>query len=123
MHNQIELSQVQIAESGKAIQQTETTQKLTILAFVFIPASTLCSFFGMNVQELDNHPRTWVFLTTVILAVALVLMIATADGQLVFLMRLLAAMPVLHRGGKPDISQTRWWRAVFFFEQCTLHLL
>ena len=115
MHNQIELSQVQIAESRKAIQQAETMRKLTILAFVFIPASTICSFFGMNVKELDNYPRIWVFVTTLSLVIALVLMIATADGLLNLLMRIFAAMPVRPRGGEPDISQTRRWTAVFFF--------
>lgn len=115
MHNQIELSQMQIAECRKAIQQTETTRKLTIPAFVFILASTLCSFFGMNVQELDNHPRIWVLFTTLILVVALILTIAAADGQPNFLMGIFAAMPVLPRGGEPDVSQTRRSTAAFFF--------
>lgn len=116
MHNQIALSQVQIAESRKAIQQTETMRKLTILAFVFIPTSTICSFFGMNVKEMDQHPRIWVFFATLILVIALVLMIATADGLLNFLMRIFAAMPVRPRIGEPDVSQTRWWTAMLLYK-------
>jgi CorA-like Mg2+ transporter protein len=113
MHNQIELSQVQIAESRKAIQQTETVRKLTILAFVFIPTSIICSFFGMNIKELDNHPRIWVFFTALILVITLVLIIAAADSLLTFLMRIFAAIPVIPRYGcgEPQMSQTRQWIA------------
>jgi CorA-like Mg2+ transporter protein len=116
MHNQIELSKVQIAESRKAIQQTATMRKLTILAFVFIPTSTICGFFGMNVKEFDDHPRLWVFFITLILVVTLVLIIATADGLLDLLMRTFAAMPVLPRGGEPDISHTRRGTAIVLFK-------
>lgn len=72
-------------------------------------------------SKMDNHSRIWVLFTTLILVTALVLMIV--DGQLNVLMRIFAAMPGLPRGREPDISQTRWWTAVFFFEQYTLHLL
>jgi hypothetical protein len=107
VHNQIELSQVQIAESRKAIEQTETVRKLTILAFVFIPASTICSFFGMNIQELDHHPQMWVFCLTLVLVVAVVIAIATADDILNLLMRIFAAMPAAIRYRYGEMSWLR----------------
>ncbi len=115
MQNQIELSQVQIAESRKAIEQTETVRKLTILAFVFIPTSTICSFFGMNIRELDNHPRIWIFFATLTVVIGFVLVIAAADGVLDFIMRVFAALPALRRGGEPHISRTRHWIALILY--------
>jgi Mg2+ and Co2+ transporter CorA len=115
MHNQIELSQVQIAESRKAIQQTETMRKLTILAFVFIPSGTICSFFGMNIRELDRHPPMWIFFTTLVLVVSIVIMIATADHLLNFLMRIFAALPALPLGGESNISRSKRWAAIILF--------
>jgi CorA-like Mg2+ transporter protein len=116
MHNQIKLSEVQIAESRKAIQQTETMRKLTILAFIFIPTSTICSFFGMNIKELDNHPQLWVFFVTLIIVVSVILAVATADDMLTLMMRLIAAVPALPRGGEPDISFAKRWTAIITFE-------
>jgi CorA-like Mg2+ transporter protein len=116
VHNQIELSQLQIAESRKAIQQTETVRKLTMLAFVFIPTSTICSFFGMNIKELDEHPRIWIFFVTLIAVVTIVLIIAAADGLLTFLMRVFAAMPAVPRGGEPRISQIKGLVALFLLK-------
>ncbi|KAF7502275.1 hypothetical protein GJ744_006176 [Endocarpon pusillum] len=96
-------------------------RKLTILTFVFITRSR---YAASLVSVLKNWIITllWVYLTTLILVVALVLMIATADGQLTFLMRIFAAMPVLLRGGEPDISQNRRWTAVFFFRAVSFDL-
>ena len=115
MHNQIELSQIQIAESRKAIQQTETVRKLTILAFVFIPTSTICSFFGMNIKELDNHPRLWIFFISVIIVITLVLIIAAGDGLLNFLMGIFAAFPSVPRSGDSPISQRRRWTGTVLY--------
>ncbi|KAL8724897.1 MAG: hypothetical protein Q9181_006632 [Wetmoreana brouardii] len=58
---QIDLTLMQIEESRKAMQQTEVVKRLTALAFIFIPISTVCSAFGMNVQELSgNLPPVWI---------------------------------------------------------------
>lgn len=35
--------------------------RLTILAFLYIPLSCVCSAFGMNIREMDPHPSIWVF--------------------------------------------------------------
>ncbi|KAL8824739.1 MAG: hypothetical protein Q9170_008058 [Blastenia crenularia] len=68
---QIDLVNTQIEESRKAMQQAETVKRLTALAFVFIPISTVCSAFGMNIREFShNLPSAWVF-ATVALAVAI----------------------------------------------------
>lgn len=51
-----------ISESLKAGQQASRTQNLTILAFVFIPVSTVSSIYGMNTVEIaQNNPRMWQF--------------------------------------------------------------
>ena len=76
---QIDLVNTQIEESRKAIQQAEVVKRLTALAFVFIPISTVCSAFGMNIQELShNLPSAWVF-ATVALAVAISTVICSTE--------------------------------------------
>ena len=51
-----------ISESLKAGKQAARTQNLTILAFVFIPVSTVSSIYGMNTVEIaQNNPRMWQF--------------------------------------------------------------
>jgi CorA-like Mg2+ transporter protein len=104
VQNQIALSEIQIQESRKAIEQTETVRKLTMLAFIFIPTSTICSFFGMNVKEMDNHPRIWIFFASLLVVLAITVTIATAEPLLKLLMRLFAAMPVLRLIGEDHQS-------------------
>ncbi|KAL8774201.1 MAG: hypothetical protein Q9194_004096 [Teloschistes cf. exilis] len=59
---QIDLAMTQVEESRKAMQETEVVKRLTALAFIFIPVSTVCSAFGMNVQELSGDlPPIWLF--------------------------------------------------------------
>ena len=50
---QRELTLVQLEESRRAIEQNQMVRKLTILAFLYLPISTVSSVFGMNVQELQ----------------------------------------------------------------------
>ena len=51
-----------IQESWKASAQATRTQNLTILAFIFIPISTVSSIYGMNTSEIQKHnPPTWSF--------------------------------------------------------------
>ncbi|KAI4283839.1 MAG: hypothetical protein L6R38_001886 [Xanthoria sp. 2 TBL-2021] len=67
---QMDLTSLQIEEARKAIQQGAVVKRLTALAFVFIPISTVCSAFGMNVREFGHDlPSVWVF-AVVALAVA-----------------------------------------------------
>ncbi|MCJ1433451.1 hypothetical protein MMC27_002813 [Xylographa pallens] len=64
-----------IQESLKASKQAVRTQNLTILAFVFIPVSTVSSIYGMNTVEIaQNNPRTWQFgLTAAVTTTAAIL--------------------------------------------------
>ncbi|KAL8912617.1 MAG: hypothetical protein Q9171_002419 [Xanthocarpia ochracea] len=58
----MELTTLQIEESRKAIRQGAVIKRLTALAFVFIPISTVCSAFGMNLREFGKVlPPAWVF--------------------------------------------------------------
>lgn len=102
MHNQITLSEIQIQGSRKAIEQTENVRKLTMLAFIFIPTSTICSFFGMNIKEPDNHPKVWIFLVTLIVALATILTIAAGRHLMIVATRFFAALPVLRKVGGPE---------------------
>ena len=62
--------------STKAVQQSETIGRLSILAFVFIPLSFITSFFGMNLVEFGTGSiRIWVFIVS---AAVLVLTVFTA---------------------------------------------
>lgn len=58
---QIDLTNVQIAESRQAMDQASTVAKLTILAFIFIPISAVTGVFGMNVKEITDGTRLWMF--------------------------------------------------------------
>lgn len=51
-----------IAESRRNIELAERVARLTRLAFVFIPPSFICTFFGMNVLQLGTEgPDIWVW--------------------------------------------------------------
>lgn len=66
------MAAMSIAESKNAIQQGHEVQKLTELAFVFIPMSFAASYFGMEVQVsfaqciaprmMVNHANAWIVL-------------------------------------------------------------
>lgn len=58
---QTQLTMLQIEESRRAIQQAETVRRLTILAFIFIPLSSVTGAFGMNLRELGPDTPAWVF--------------------------------------------------------------
>jgi Mg2+ and Co2+ transporter CorA len=42
---------IQLKESKKVIEKAESSHKLTLLAFLFLPVSLSTSFFGMNFRE------------------------------------------------------------------------
>lgn len=73
---QIELTNLQVQESRQAMEQADTVAKLTILAFVFIPISTVAGIFGMNVVEITGGTRIWVFGVTAGAVVAGTLLLA-----------------------------------------------
>ncbi|OBT91040.1 hypothetical protein VE02_00130 [Pseudogymnoascus sp. 03VT05] len=58
---QMDFMVLQLEENRHAIQQAVSVCSLTRLAFFFVPLSTICSAFGMNLREMDNHPSIWWF--------------------------------------------------------------
>jgi hypothetical protein len=79
---QITLAKTQLEESRKAIKQADTVARLTILAFIFIPISAVCGFFGMNIIEVagDGGFSFWIFGTTLGTVLAMTLLLAFADS-------------------------------------------
>ena len=55
------VSSMQLIESQKGIIQAGQVQRLTQLAFLFIPISLLAAVFGMNVAEYKIPSKIWVF--------------------------------------------------------------
>lgn len=65
-----------ILESRRTYTQAESMTRFTRLAFVFIPASFMTSFFGMNVYELgSNHIKMWIFFAVAIPVVMIFLLV------------------------------------------------
>jgi Mg2+ and Co2+ transporter CorA len=60
------LSTMSILKSQKSIEQSEQVNKLTRLAFVYIPLSYISSVFGMNVKEIQSSSPIWVFFVAAI---------------------------------------------------------
>ncbi|KAF2673380.1 hypothetical protein BT63DRAFT_154624 [Microthyrium microscopicum] len=50
-----------LKEMQKAALQAESTTRLTVLAFLFLPLSFSTSFFGMNFRELGTRLSIWVW--------------------------------------------------------------
>ncbi|KIW74481.1 hypothetical protein Z517_12421 [Fonsecaea pedrosoi CBS 271.37] len=61
----IMMNKASIKEAQKAIVQAERITKLTKLAFVFVPLSFTCSFFGMNFSQFseDSDLSLWIWAT------------------------------------------------------------
>ncbi|MCJ1444321.1 MAG: hypothetical protein MMC23_004823 [Stictis urceolatum] len=57
---QRKLTHTQLDESRRSIEQNATMKKLTILAFVFVPISTVGTLFGMNIRGFDDV-APWIF--------------------------------------------------------------
>lgn len=67
------------AESRRAIAQAEGVEKLTRLAFVFVPMGFSCAFFGMNFREIGQGELSlwvWFAVTVPIFVLSLVLMVS-----------------------------------------------
>ncbi|KAF2117000.1 hypothetical protein BDV96DRAFT_17233 [Lophiotrema nucula] len=59
---QIVMNNAMVKESREAIRQAEGVAKLTRLAFIFIPLSFTCSFFGMNFAQFGTgNLAIWVW--------------------------------------------------------------
>lgn len=55
------VSNAQLTEAKKGIDQARQVQSLTKLAFIFVPAGFVSSMFGMNVAEFGGGPSIWIF--------------------------------------------------------------
>ncbi|KAF8855498.1 hypothetical protein BDZ45DRAFT_746394 [Acephala macrosclerotiorum] len=53
-HLQITQNMDAITETRRGLKQNETLKQLTIVAFIFIPLNFSCSFFSMNVKQLNE---------------------------------------------------------------------
>ena len=76
---QIELTNIQIAESRYALDRNESVRRITLLAFIFIPISAVTGFFGMNVAELADT-AIWKFGATMGAILGATLILAYADS-------------------------------------------
>ena len=66
-------SQIGVKASERSIMQAKSVNRLTKLAFVFIPLNFASSIFGMNFKELGTGPLSiWIFGVTASLLVVLV---------------------------------------------------
>ena len=69
--SQILMSSISVLDAETSIQQAHTAQKLTQLAFIYVPLSFVTSIFGMNVKEINGSP-TPVWVCVVVLAITVV---------------------------------------------------
>ncbi|KAG8156748.1 hypothetical protein KVR01_013353 [Diaporthe batatas] len=53
---QLLMSSINVLDSATSIQQAQSSQKLTQLAFIFIPLNLVTSIFGMNIMEINGSP-------------------------------------------------------------------
>ncbi|KAI8258386.1 hypothetical protein K4K58_003341 [Colletotrichum sp. SAR11_239] len=61
-----------IIESLKSIAQAQRMAKLTLLAFFFVPTTFVCSFYSMNVTELQDLPLwSWFVVSMLTLAASI----------------------------------------------------
>jgi len=56
---QLNVGNLSLEESRKSIQQTNSVGRISFLAFIFFPISIVCSFFGMNIRELNGTGVSW----------------------------------------------------------------
>lgn len=68
---QLLMSSINVLDSATSIQQAQSSQKLTQLAFIFIPLNLVTSIFGMNITEINDSPvPAWVCVVVLFVAVA-----------------------------------------------------
>jgi len=56
---QLNVGNLSLLESRKSIKQADSVGRISWLAFIFSPISIACSFFGMNIQELNGSGVSW----------------------------------------------------------------
>ena len=64
------VSNLSLEDSGRSLEQSITTKRLTQLAYVFLPLSFSTSVFGMNISELQHTPMRTFVVTTILLLFA-----------------------------------------------------
>ncbi|KAL9116509.1 MAG: hypothetical protein Q9187_006966 [Circinaria calcarea] len=119
---QQELTNSQLEESRKSIEQNDQVRKLTILAFFFVPISTVSSVFGMNVKELqlsEYQPHIWVFAVVVCCVIGASLLLATFGYLRDVLMGVTVYVDEQLRKGR---KRPQWFRP-FIFSRRIIFLL
>ncbi|ETI25180.1 hypothetical protein G647_04553 [Cladophialophora carrionii CBS 160.54] len=73
-----------VSESKRATQQAVRSKNLQLLAFIFIPISSVSSIYGMNTVEiLEKPPQNWNFIVGASIAITLsALAAAIYDSQI-----------------------------------------
>ena len=65
---QLLMSSISILDSQKSIEQNQRGQRLTQLAFIYIPLSFVTGVFGMNVKEINGSPLSiWVAVVALVI--------------------------------------------------------
>jgi hypothetical protein len=59
--SQILADTIKVIEARKSLDQTLKINRLTRLAFVFVPLGFIASLFGMNVNVFQGDPPIWIF--------------------------------------------------------------
>jgi hypothetical protein len=80
---QIDLANTQLIESRKSIEQNDTVKRLTMLAFVYIPISTISSLFGMNVSAITGESTAtplWKFIAICVPVVVFTIIMACFES-------------------------------------------
>ena len=63
----LEMNMVSILDSKKSIEQADRVQKLTFLAYLFVPMSFITGIFWMNVKEINgSSPKLWLYFAVAI---------------------------------------------------------
>ena len=95
---EMELMVSQLRENRHAIEQAIKVGHLTKLAFIFVPLSTVCSAFGMNLREMDNHLTIWWFVGVSVLCTIFAMIVSSSMIRVV--MRKFAGRVVGEKGRK-----------------------
>lgn len=67
---QLLMSSISVLDSETSIRQAARGQKLTQLAFVYVPMSFVTGVFGMNIKEINDSPlRAWVCVVFLLITV------------------------------------------------------
>lgn len=79
---QLLMSSISILDSQKSIEQNNRGQRLTQLAFIYIPLSFVTGVFGMNVREINGSQLSiWVCVVLLVVTAACTVLIFGAYKQ------------------------------------------